>query len=140
VKQIERLEVECYERTADLQQVWNGMTSLCETKRLEVRFDGNAELPVLVTQGEAAETQRDSVKVEYEGGGDNYRRVYEFFQGLGGRLQAGSGALGFTAIFSANLAQPLAPDAGEIEDLRRRLVENQVQQITLRARAAKPGA
>lgn len=138
VAQVAWLEVQCYDRPADLQQVWIGMTSLCELQRLTVTFEGAVELPVLVTRGEAAEARRDNVSINYQGGGHNYRRVYEFFQGLAASLKDGSCALTFTATFRASLPQPLAPGAGEIEDLRRRLVQDEVREITLRAQALPP--
>ena len=138
VPQVAWLEVQCYDRPADLQQVWIGMTSLCEPRHLTVTFEGAVELPVFAPPSEAAEARRDNVSVTYQGRGDNYRRVYEFFQGLAGSLQSGSGALTFAATFQAHLAQPLAPEAREIDDLRRRLVQSEVSQITLRAQPLPP--
>lgn len=133
VEAIEWIEVECYDRRADLQQVWTGMQYLVPLERVQVVFEGSAQLARVQQTGEEAAVQRDFVTCTYEGVGAGFRRVYEFFQGIA----QGAEEVGFVAKFRGDLVRPLAPNAGEIDDLRHRLVDGTVQQITLRARAAQ---
>ena len=127
------LEVECYDHHADLQQVWTGMQYLVLLERVRVEFDASVQLARVQQTGEDAAVQRDFVTCSYEGVGSSFRRVYEFFQGIA----QGAEDVGFVAKFHGDLVKPLAPSAGEIGDLRRRLVDGAVQQVTLRARAAQ---
>ena len=129
VERIEWLEVECYDRPADLQQVWTGMLYLAPQDKLTVRFEGSVELSQFQEAGESASMQRDLCQVTFEGGGGSFRRVYEFFHGMA----QGASAVGYVATMRAQLPNPLAPGAGEIGDLHRRLADGGAQQITLRA-------
>jgi len=129
VERIEWLEVECYDRPADLQQVWTGMLYLAPQDKLTVQFEGSVELSQFQEAGESASMQRDLCQLTFDGGGGSFRRVYEFFHGL---AQSASD-VEYVATMRAQLPNPLAPGAGEIGDLHRRLGDGGAQQITLRA-------
>jgi hypothetical protein len=135
IQAIACLVVECYDRLSDLQQVWIGMQNFMPLENIKVTFEGSIQLARTVECGEAASVQRDLVRCSYEGGAAGFRRVYEFFHGTG--TDKDTEDVGYASTFDATLVKPLPPGAGEIDDLRRRLVDGAVEQITLRAKVAQ---
>jgi len=133
VERIAWLEITAFDRPADLQQLWTGMQYFVPLQNLEVDFSGSAEISQMEQAGEANEVCRDTLGVVYNGGGGSYRRMYDFFHAV---AQITGAEPNYTAAFRAALVKPLAPDAGEIRDLRDRLVKGEVQQISMRAAAA----
>ncbi len=141
VELIEWIEIELVDcgRVGDLQQLWTGMTYLIPVnqmpERLTVEFDADMEFAAVHQRGEAAGVLRDACSVSYRGTASKFGRVYDFFHGYA----SGAEEISYSARLHAELVRPLAPDAGELQDLRQRLVDGEVERIMLKAKATEAG-
>ena len=133
VQRITWLEVSTFDRPSDLQQLWTGMQYFVPLQNISVTLEGSTEISLMVQVGEANEMRRDTLRIDFQGGGGNYRRVYEFFHAM---AQGAGTQPTFVACFRAQLVKPLPPGAGEIGDLRDRLISGEVQQVSVRAAAS----
>lgn len=134
VEQIEWLEVSSFNRPGDLQQLWTGMQYFVPPQNLDVQFEASAEISQMQQNADENEMQRDTLTLQFDGSGASFRRVYDFFHGL---AQSAGTEPTFAARFKATPVKPLAANAGEIADLRDRLANGGVQQVEVRAGAAK---
>ena len=129
VERIAWLELECYDRPADLQQLWIGVQYFVGQDRLQVEFEGTVELTSMQQTADQNSMLSDTVRIECNSGGGTFRRIFDFYHALAQNQEH----VEHVAKVRAALPQPLAPDAGEITDLRERLQKGGVLQVTLRA-------
>lgn len=129
IERIAWLELECYDRPADLQQLWIGMQYFVGPDRMQAEFDGTVELVAMQQAAGQNSMQSDEVRVYCDGSGGTFRRIFDFYHALAQNQQD----VTYVAKLKASLPQPLAPDSGEIGDLRERLENGGVLEVTLRA-------
>lgn len=133
-----KITIEDSASPGELQQLWTGMTYLVPVdqspERLLIAFSAGLEFAALQQHGEAAETTADTCTLDYNGTAHSFRALFDFFRGYAERAHG----LTYTVSFAARLVRPLAPDAGELKDLRDRLVDGGVERIKLEAQPALP--